>query len=188
MRLFVAIDIPDSVRSALAATSLQLRKLCPAVRWARIEGAHVTLKFIGEVQPERLAQIQLALRGVSGVAPVDLQFTGLGFFPNLHHPRVLWAGVSATPALRALALSVGTALEPLGIASDTRGFTPHITLARINSPKGLDTLRDAVARESHTTFGKSSAREFHLYRSVLKPGGAEYTRLSTYEISGEPAH
>lgn len=187
MRLFVAIDIPDATREALAKLSRQFRKLCPGARWVRIEGAHVTLKFIGETPPDRADQISAALHAARAPGAIELRFVGLGFFPNSRRPRVLWAGVGADTVLWSLAASVETQLEALGIPRESREFSPHITVARFDSPKGLDTLRAAVEKLDATEFGHAPAREFHLYQSVLKPGGAEYTRLASYQLAGEPA-
>ncbi len=186
MRLFVALDIPDAVREALAKISRDLRALCPTARWVRLEGVHVTLKFIGETPTEKAGQIRAALNGARASGPIELRFGGLGFFPNARRPRVLWAGVAAGAALSDLATSIETHLEPLGIPRETRQFSPHLTLARLDAPRGLDALRTAVERLGAPEFGSASAREFHLYQSVLKRGGAEYTRWASYAISGEP--
>lgn len=187
MRLFVAIDIPDDVRDALARLSRQLREISARPRWVRIEGAHLTLKFIGAVPPEQAERIRSALGMARASGPIELQFVGLGFFPSARRPRVLWAGVTTGPALRELAASIETQLEPLGIPREDRDFSPHITLARFDSPKGLGRLRAAVEKLGTPKFGHTTAREFHLYQSVLKRGGAEYTRLASYPISGEPS-
>ncbi len=187
MRLFVALDIPETVRDSLTQLSQQLRETFPAARWVSIEGAHVTLKFIGETPPQRVQQIRSALGGVPATGPIELRFAGLGFFPDSRRPQAFWAGVEAGAALRALAASVETQLEPLGIPRETRAFQPHITLARLKFPKGLDPLRAAVERLGVPEFGRHLAGEFHLYQSVLKPKGAEYTRLASYHISEEPA-
>jgi 2'-5' RNA ligase len=187
MRLFVALDIPDAVREALARLSKQLRELSSSARWARVEDAHLTLKFIGEMPPEQAERIQSALSNARASGPIELQFAGLGFFPNAQRPRVLWAGVTAGDALRELAASIETQLEPLGIAREARDFSPHITLARFDSPRGLDALRAGVEELGAAEFGHGTACEFHLYQSVLKRGGAEYTRLASYQISREPA-
>jgi RNA 2',3'-cyclic 3'-phosphodiesterase len=187
MRLFVALDIPDAVRDALARAIKQLRKLSSSARWVRIEGAHITLKFIGETPPEQAERIRSALKKARVAGPIDLHFAGLGFFPNPRRPRVLWTGVTAGDALRELAASIETQLEPLGIAREARDFSPHITLARFNSPRGLDALHFAVQELGVPEFGRATAREFHLYQSVLKQGGAEYTRLASYQISRGPA-
>src|SRR5258708_7760558 len=180
MRLFVALDIPDDVRAAIGALIAKLRDACRSARWVRIEGAHVTLKFIGEVSAEKVADIKTSLPSVHFSAPITMSFRGLGFFPNERRPRVLWAGIEADPELGALATAVETALEPLGIAREQRAFSPHLTLARFDSPKGLDPLREHIATAGPLEFGTSIAKEFHLYQSVLKRGGAEYTRLASY--------
>jgi len=187
MRLFVALDIPETVRDSLTRLSRQLRETCPTARWVSIEGAHVTLKFIGETPAERVEQIRSALGGVPATGPIELRFAGLGFFPDARRPRAFWAGVEAGAELRALATSVETQLEPLGLPRETRAFHPHITLARFKLPGGLDPLRAAVEKLGVPEFGRHLAREFHLYQSVLKPKGAEYTRLASYQIAREPA-
>jgi 2'-5' RNA ligase len=184
VRLFVALDIPDAIRSALTEWAAPLAKLCRSARWVRLEGAHVTLKFIGEVAAERAEAIRLALAEVRPSAPVDVYFAGLGFFPNAQRPRVLWAGIEAGPALSMLAAAVDERLAPLGVVRETREFRPHVTLARFGSAQGLDALRTAIAKLGVPEFGRATAQEFCLYQSVLRPSGAEYTRLAKYAFPG----
>jgi 2'-5' RNA ligase len=187
LRLFVALDIPEDVRAAIGAIIAKLRGEDRSARWVRIEGAHVTLKFIGEVSVEKASDIQTALANVPLATPIKMSFHGLGFFPNERRPRVLWAGIERGAELGALAATVETALEPLGIAREKRAFSPHLTLARFDSSNGLDPLRECIAKAGPLEFGSSIAREFHLYQSVLKRGGAEYTRLATYFPTGLPS-
>src|SRR5579862_2857826 len=144
MRLFVALDIPEAVRTSVAALVARLRPLCPDARWARMEGVHVTLKFIGETPEEKLEAIEAALANVPTAAPVAVKFRGAGFFPNARRPRVLWAGVEGGPELSALAREVDSALAPLGIPREDRAFSPHLTLARFDSLKLPEALREAI--------------------------------------------
>jgi 2'-5' RNA ligase len=178
------LDIPDEVRTAIGALIVKLRGTCRSARWVRIEGAHITLKFIGEVSGEKIADIKTALATVPFPTPIKMTFRGLGFFPDARRPRVLWAGIEASAELGALAAAVETALEPLGIAREKRAFSPHLTLARFESPRGLDALNAAIAEAGPLEFGRTIANEFHLYESVLKRSGAEYTRLATYMRTG----
>jgi RNA 2',3'-cyclic 3'-phosphodiesterase len=190
VRLFVALDIPEAVRTALIDCARPLAKLCPSARWVNLDGAHLTLKFIGEVAAEHAEEIRLALTEVHAAEPIDVHFAGLGFFPNAQRPRVLWAGIQAGPELAQLAAAVDARLEPLGVAREAREFRPHVTLARFAPTKddrGLDPLRAAVAKLGVPGFGSATAREFCLYQSVLRPTGAEYTRLATYAFSGVSA-
>ena len=190
MRLFVALEIPAAVRDNLAAQINELRDL-PAplaegrLRWVRPENLHVTLKFIGEVEAAKLDGIRSALTAIGLNAPVDLDFRGLGFFPDEKYPRVLWVGLRASGNLPVLASDIDRALEGQGIARDERAFTPHLTLARFE-PRGFDEkLRIAIQQNSGREFGAFEAREFHLIESKLKPSGAEYTSLAAFPLTLE---
>ena len=182
MRLFVALDIPDDVRAAVVAVVAKLRPNCREARWVRLEGAHVTLKFIGEVPNESVEAIEASLHTVPFPEPFKIAFRGVGFFPNDRHPRVLWAGIEAGLELRSLAAAVESSLEPLGITRERKEFSPHMTLARFNPPVKLAGLLAAIAAAGPLEFGQTLANQFHLYQSILKPGGAEYTRLATFTL------
>jgi len=184
VRLFVAIDIPEDIRSALGDLMKSLRDTCQDARWVRIAGLHVTLKFIGETPSERVADLKSALENIPSRDPIALDFRGLGFFPNARRPRVLWARVEAGPDLAALANAVEKALSPVGIQEEDRNFSPHLTLARFKDAAGVDALQVTIEKAGPLKFGGATATEFHLYQSVLKPGGAEYTRLATFSLSG----
>jgi 2'-5' RNA ligase len=230
--VFVALNIPEDVRAAIGALIAKMRPACqnilagskrsprPVARWARIESAHITLKFIGEVPSETIDPIKAALARIRLPDPVEMKFRNVGFFPNERRPRVFWAGIEAGAELGALAAAVETFLEPLGIARERRAFSPHLTLARFESPRGtradstlalkasseawsppeytgagstwsppeyLNSLREAISGAGPLEFGGTTAKEFHLYQSILKPSGAEYTRLATYRFAeGEP--
>lgn len=184
MRLFVALDIPEEVRRSIAELVEKLRPAVRGARWARVEGTHVTLKFIGEVAPEKLGGIEAALVSVGPPGAIEMRFRKVGFFPNERHPRVFWAGIDAPPALADLAAQVEQRLEPLGIPRETRPFRPHLTLARFNSLQGLPELQAALGKLAPFEFGAARAEEFYLYQSRLKPGGAEYTRLRTFPLAG----
>lgn len=185
MRLFVAIDVPEQSRRRIAAFAAELRAHAPRARWARLDGVHVTLKFIGETAPERAETIRAALRSVRRDAPVEMEFRGAGFFPHERRPRVFWVGIEAAPALAELAAEIERLLETVGIARESRNFHPHLTLARFESPSESGGLRQALAGSGEREFGRLAAREFHLYESRLKPGGARYTRLETYTFASE---
>ena len=184
MRLFVAVDIPEDVRSAIAALVSQLHPVDPKARWTRVEGLHVTLKFIGEIPDSKISEIKSALASVGPRPAIDIRFRGVGFFPNARRPRVFWVGLEAGPELAALAVAIESSLEPLGIARETRAFSPHLTLARFDPPRPVEELHAAIEKCGSLEFGSATASEFHLYQSVLKRGGAEYTRLATFPLKG----
>ena len=186
MRLFVALDLPGEVRQALGDLIARLKPLCRAARWVRPEGMHVTLKFIGHAiadrDAERLAATRAALAAVQSAEPVEIQYRGVGFFPDARRPRVVWCGVEASANLAQLAADIDRALKPLGIPREERAFVPHLTLARFKSPDGVEPLAQAAAEFAQRDFGSARETEFHLFESMLKPGGAEYRKLASYSF------
>jgi 2'-5' RNA ligase len=187
MRVFVALEIPSAARENLAALLQALRAVSPQTRWVRSENLHVTLKFIGEVAEAKLAAICSALAGVRFEQPVTLDFRGLGFFPNEKHPRVLWAGIEASPNLSVLAADIDRATEKLGIPVERRPFSPHLTVARFEPPRLPEKLRTAIQENVSRNFGSLRTGQFHLIESKLKPLGAEYTTVESFSFAAAEA-
>ena len=188
VRLFVALEIPAAVRENLAALINDLRAPDASssknkARWVRPENLHVTLKFIGNVDAGKMDPIREALAEVCSSSSVELHFRGLGFFPNEKRPRVLWAGIEASPNLAPLAASVDARLEKLGIPRETREFSPHLTIARFDPPGISETLRAAAQEHAAREFGAVRTGEFHLFESKTRPAGAEYIRLSSFSFA-----
>ena len=187
MRLFVALEIPSEVRKNLATLIESLRAVSPQARWVRPENLHVTLKFIGEVPETKLASIRGALAGVRSEQAVALDSRGLGFFPNEKHPRVFWAGIEASPNLKALAADIDRATEKLGVAREQRPFSPHLTLARFEPPSLPEKLRAAIQENAGCEFGLLRTTQFHLIESKLKRSGAEYTTVESFPFAAAEA-
>lgn len=183
MRLFVALEIPSSVRENLAALIASMRAITKEPRWLRAENLHVTLKFLGEVAEAKVDVIRSALGGIRSEKPVALEFRGFGFFPNEKHPRVFWAGMEASSNLKTLAGDIEGAIEKLGIAREKREFSPHLTLGRFERPRLPEVLRKLVADNQQREFGSLRTNEFHLIQSKLKPAGAEYTTVATFQFA-----
>jgi 2'-5' RNA ligase len=190
VRLFVALEIPSAVRENLATFMKEMRELeAPApkrrARWVRPENLHVTLKFIGEVEPAKLDALCAELANVRSDEPVHLRFRGVGFFPNEKRTRVLWIGIEASSNLSALAAEIDQRLAKVGIPAEKKPFTPHLTLARFEPPGISEKLRTAIQQRSAVDFGELRTSEFHLIQSKLKPGGAEYTTLRSFRFAVE---
>lgn len=183
MRLFVALDFPDAVRQRLRELIAKLQPHSSGARWVKPEGMHVTLKFIGSADADKVDAIRSALASVGSAQPVDMKFRGVGFFPNVRRPRVIWCGIDASPNLATLVADIDRALTPLGIASEARGFVPHLTLARFNPERRSATMDNLVRQAGElksSEFGMARESESYLYESVLKPSGAEYKRLAAF--------
>ena len=185
MRLFIGIQIPQTIRSAFASLLKDFRAIAPQVKWVRAENLHVTLKFLGETELTKLSALQNALAAVRSAEPVNLEFHGLGFFPDEKRPRVLWAGMDASANLKALAADIDQAAHRLAFPLEDRPFTPHLTLARFPLPGLPPKLLHAIREKSSQSFGSLHAEEFHLIESNLKSTGAEYTTLQTFRFATE---
>jgi RNA 2',3'-cyclic 3'-phosphodiesterase len=194
MRIFIALDIPAEVRTRLTEYMESARKLAPEARWARVEGLHVTLKFVGEISDARLPEIKSALAAVKA-APFAVCFGGVGFFPNAKAARVFWVGVEGGDELPRLASAVDAALAKLGIARENKPYHPHLTLARTGARPLRELqalLTDPPPLPHHTQnprasaappqFGTMTAREFFLYQSQPQKGGSKYTKLERFEL------
>ncbi len=184
MRLFVALDLPDTVRHAIAELIAKLQPKSRGARWIKPENLHITLKFIGHVGNEKLSPIQTALSSIRTAQPVELHFRGMGFFPNEHRPRAFWCGIAASPNLTELAANIDRALQPLGVEAEMRPFTPHLTLARFKSDEGIRELVQAATDMTSTDFGSATETNFHLYESLLKSTGAQYNRVASFPFVG----
>ena len=183
MRLFVALDIPGEIRHRLADHIERVRSYAPEARWARVEGLHVTLKFIGEVKDQKVEEIKSALAAVRSDS-FNVTFGSVGFFPTSKSPRVFWAGVQSGDELAQLASSIDAAMGKLGIEREKRAFSPHLTLARAGTrdPHSLKGLTQLLAAEESPQFGTMTAHDLWLYRSQLGAGGSKYTKLQRYGL------
>jgi len=183
VRLFVALDIPEVVRTAIETLIGELKPFDDSWKWVRAVNLHVTLKFLGEVAPDRLAKIVEALRTAPAHGPVALKFHGLGLFPNERKARVLWVGMDAPQSLAGLAAAVEAALAGIGFAPEEREFAPHLTLARIKNETTAPQLREAIAKLSTRQFATTEASAFHLIESRIKSTGPEYTTLESFPLT-----
>jgi 2'-5' RNA ligase len=182
MRLFTGLDLSPEVVRALDALLDRLRPAA-CVKWSLPANLHVTTRFIGEWPAERLPDLRAALAGLPSHPPIPIHIRKLGFFPNPHSPRVFWAGVEASADLAALASEIDGALDPLGLPSEGRPFSPHLTLARIKEPVPLQKLRETIAALPSLDFGSFTADRFFLYQSRLSPAGSVYTKLAEFPLS-----
>jgi RNA 2',3'-cyclic 3'-phosphodiesterase len=179
LRSFIAVDLETPVLDALRTLQSELARTGADVRWVRPANMHVTLKFLGAVEPARLERVHAALRdAVSDQAVLRLRAHGLGAFPSLRRPRVVWAGLVGDN-LAALAGRVDVALEPLGFAAEQRAFTPHVTLGRVNGMRGWARLEEMLKAHIDDDWGATVIDAVIIYRSTLHRDGAVYLPLWT---------
>ena len=182
MRLFLAVDLPDSLRRALGDLQSRLRSKVMGWRWVRPEAIHLTVRFLGEVSEEEDAGHRAAWRRAAASCPrVRFSVGGTGVFPPRGAPRILWAGVRALDppdGLIRLAEAVEQAARAQGFRPETRPFRPHLTVARAER-RGHS---ESPPESDRGALGEIEAREIVLFRSRLDPRGARYTRLDAFPL------
>jgi 2'-5' RNA ligase len=181
MRLFTGLDLPAEVVHNLEQLLERLRPTA-RIHWSVPANLHVTTKFIGEWPDERLGELRAALAALEPRPPIAAHIRRVGFFPNPHAPRVFWCGIEA-PGLEVLADHTDRATAALGIARETRAFSPHLTLARIKEKLDLQPLREAIVGLPSLDFGQFEAARFYLYQSTLRPSGSVYTKLAEFPLA-----
>jgi 2'-5' RNA ligase len=184
LRLFVAVELPTSVRRALGELVRDLARCGADVKWVEEENFHITLKFLGEVDPARLPEVQAALvRATRGAKPFSFEAAGTGAFPSPARPRVLWVGVGrGAEELGSLAARVDGELARVGFAPEARAFSPHLTIGRVRSPRGMSDLVDAMERACFPA-REVLVEEIVLFRSTLGRAGPVYTPVARYRLS-----
>ena len=183
VRCFVAIELSEEARRSIGGLVAGLREAeVRGLRPVNPDGVHLTLKFLGDVAVSQVDGIAVALEGVAADArPFGLELRGVGGFPDLRRPRVLWVGVGGdVEALQRLYSAVEEALSPLGFPPEGRAFTPHLTLARLRDGTSPEERARAAARLTSQAWEEGAAVPVggvSLMRSTLRPGGAVYARL-----------
>jgi 2'-5' RNA ligase len=183
IRTFIAVDLPPSVLDALGQISSQLQEKLPKtpVRWVDVQKLHLTLKFLGDISKENIGMVEKVLLSEGAKRQVmEIGIGGIGAFPKMRHPRVIWIGVEAPPDLFDLRRGIEDGIARLGYTYDKYEFTPHLTLGRISRKASARDIRTVgnVLHEVHVGFiGVARIEAVHLYRSDLNPEGAKYSCL-----------
>jgi 2'-5' RNA ligase len=189
IRAFVAIELEDALLTSLRQVQDELKRAPVArlARWVSSAGIHLTLKFLGDVSSERVPEITQAIeRGCHSSAPFRISLLEAGFFPNAHRLRVVWVGVGGdVQMLLQLQRAVESELDALGFAPESRGFQPHLTLARMHDyarPADREEMAKRISSVQVDTRSEMWVRAVHLIRSELRPTGAVYTSLAAVPL------
>jgi 2'-5' RNA ligase len=184
MRTFLAVELTEDVRRALRDVQACLRASGADVKWVEEENLHLTIKFLGEVQDERLADVVATTRlAVASLTTFSVSIGGIGAFPSLTRPRVVWAGLQAGgEPFKALMERVETAMDSMGFPREGRVPHPHVTLGRVRDPHRLKRLPELLKAESPETLGTVTVERLTLMASELSPKGPKYTPIEYVEI------
>jgi 2'-5' RNA ligase len=184
MRTFLAVDLDPNIKASLSELISLLSRKESGVRWAKKQGMHITLKFLGEIPESKIQSIINSLRkACDSHDSFQLSFKGTGFFPHQSNfPRILWAGIEHSHDLIALHKRIEDEFEKLGFPREKRRFHPHLTLGRVKSNKNIATVLEGLSDHRETNFGSMLVRSVTFFKSTLKPTGAEYDVLSSIEL------
>lgn len=182
LRAFIAVEIPGEIQQNIHRQTAGLRKgIQSLVRWVPPQNMHLTLKFLGDVSPSSVEFLMQMLRNEAVNIPgFDIHLAGLGAYPNLKRPRVLYIGIQAPAALDALQRGIESASRRLGYEAEERPFSAHLTLGRVRQNANVaeqQQIRRAIEGTQVDLPGTARVDSIHLYKSELNPGGSVYTRL-----------
>jgi 2'-5' RNA ligase len=186
MRAFLGIGLPPGVRDAIASATAQVRGFHAPVAWTPPENLHITLNFLGEISPERVALVERSMRVVaSGIGPFSLTAEGGGAFPGTRNPRVFWVGfLEPLELVRQLQQNMGNALSGAGFPLEDRPFHPHITVGRTRGALPPAWGERFFLALSGKGFGIVPVSSFTLYESRPGPRGSAYTPLCDFRLAG----
>lgn len=194
LRAFIAIELPSATQDAIRTQTASLKQaLGQRVRWVPVGNIHLTLKFLGDIHTSHVEFInQMLAREAAAHAGFEVRISGLGAFPNLKRPRILWVGLQAPAALGALQRAIEAGAGRLGYEKEERPFSPHLTLGRVRTNLPLadsETIRHALEGRQLGFIPAIPVGSVHLFQSDLQPAGSVYTRLATFELAqaGAPA-
>lgn len=183
MRVFVAVDIGDAMRreAQRVVSALQLKleaaKTPPKIAWVKPHALHVTIRFLGEVEPDDVERLKPLLAPPIAMAPFDVQWRGIGTFPNNRHPRALWLGViNGAAQLAAVEAEISKRLTGAAVDLDERALLPHLTLGRVKmAGAGIDWPK--ILQSAEVKNATSRVDRVTLYQSTLSQYGPNYTEL-----------
>jgi 2'-5' RNA ligase len=181
IRSFLAFDIEnDDVRKRLSSAQSLLVQTSADLKLVETENIHVTMRFLDDIAPSMVDKIFEEMKKLR-FTPFIVQIKGLGVFPSLNYPRVVWAGITeGADQLRNVFSQLEPRLHGLGFAPDQRGFSPHLTIARVRSGRNKAQLADFITKRAGYDFGTIKAECLRLKQSVLSPKGPGYSTLKEF--------
>ena len=179
IRTFIAIEIDPETRQKISKLISVLKKSEADVKWAAEGQMHITLKFLGNIDKDKIQGISDAISVISNNSKsFTIRFSAIGAFPDISHPRVIWLGIDkGAEYLKMLNDKIEADLEKLGFAKESRKFEPHFTLGRIRSSKNISNLKKLIEEISCDTGKEIPVNKLILFQSNLNPKGAVYSAL-----------
>ena len=179
IRSFLAIELPKLILKKIEEVQRDLRSTRADVRWVNPEKIHLTLKFFGNIEESRIDPIFKSIEEpIRNTPPYSIEVKGVGAFPQLRNPRVIWIGlVNGKEILTSFQKQIEAQLEKIGFQTENRPFHPHLTLGRMKSSRGREEMVGRMEKHREEEFGDFQVERVILFKSDLKPSGPVYTLL-----------
>ncbi|MFA6078363.1 MAG: RNA 2',3'-cyclic phosphodiesterase [Candidatus Omnitrophota bacterium] len=181
MRLFIAIELSDEIKEGLSMVQSHLKYSGADVKWVETDNIHLTLKFLGEADEDKVKRITSALDAIgSATHPFDISVKEIGAFPRIEHPRVVWAGLDkGAEESKLLAGTIDEKMSEIGFQKEERAFSPHMTIGRVKDAKNKDALKEKVLSldPAMLDLKPQLISSVILFRSTLTPKGSIYTKI-----------
>jgi 2'-5' RNA ligase len=186
IRSFLAIELPKPILRKIEEVQGDLRLTHADVRWVNPEKIHLTLKFFGNIEESRIDPIFKSIEEcIRNTFPFSIKVRGVGAFPQLKNPRVIWMGLAnGREILISLQKQIEAQLEKIGFQPEDRPFHPHLTLGRMKSSRGKDELVERMEKHKEEEFGDLPVEKVVLFKSDLRPSGPIYTPLGEVKLGG----
>ncbi len=187
MRTFIAIPLPGELLHRLTEIQTLLRKgIRSGVAWVNPTSIHLTLKFLGEINEKQLPDVRMKLADcLKNTSKFQLTSGGIGCFPGITNPKVLWSGIQMNPNLEDIQFKIETTLSQIGFEKEERKFSPHLTLGRVKTgllrPE-LEFLQKTIEQEAHHDPMIFVVNQVVLYKSDLTRSGAIYSAISINQL------
>jgi 2'-5' RNA ligase len=183
IRSFISINLPDGIKRSMAELIAELKKPETDVAWVPAEKIHLTLKFLGNTDDSLIPKIKEHIsKKLSHYNAFYIKIVGIGCFPSEKRPRVLWVGMENSDLLTSIQKDMDTEAAEFGFALEARPFSPHLTIGRVRSQKGIAEMIRRFSEFRTADFGIVEVKSIHIMKSELKPAGAEYTSLAEIPI------
>ena len=184
LRAFIAFELSEEIIAAIKTVQADLKACDFNVRWTRPESIHLSLKFLGDIYAEDVDRIEdIMTARAKNQKAITLAAKGIGVFPNMKRPRVIWVGIAGqTDSLVEFQNHLETDLELIGFQKEDRLFTGHLTLGRIKGAIDKTRFREVLKKFESFESKPFTAKEVILFRSELKPSGSVYTKMKTVRL------
>ncbi|HEA47091.1 MAG TPA: RNA 2',3'-cyclic phosphodiesterase, partial [bacterium] len=186
-RTFIAIKLTPEIASNISKLQEELKRTGAQVKWVKPENIHLTLKFLGQITSEELEKVKLTTREtLKPFKSFEISVSGLGAFPKINYPRVIWVGVDkGKEELKKIALSIEKNLARISFAKEKRPFSPHLTIGRVKSSRGRERLIEILTGNKISNLGNIRVTKISLVKSELTPQGPVYTSLEEIDLRGK---